>query len=63
MIDSFGVNSSQKINHTIGNALEKSLWENGMHVACGMEMSISLKLCDAEVYACNVSKMEYQVSK
>ena len=29
-----------------------------MNVACGMEMSISPKLCGAEVYACNVGKMK-----
>jgi len=29
-----------------------------MHVACGMEMSISLKLCDAEVYVCNEGEMK-----
>jgi len=34
-----------------------SLWENGMYVACGMEMSISLKMCGAEVYVCNESGM------
>ena len=54
----FGVNSSQKTINTIGNAWEMSLWENGMNVACGMEMSISPKLCGAEVYACNEGKMK-----
>ena len=29
-----------------------------MHVACGMEMSISLKLCGAEVYVCNEVEMK-----
>ena len=29
-----------------------------MNVACGMEMSISPKLCGAEVYACNAGKMK-----
>ena len=29
-----------------------------MNVACGMEMSITPKLCGAEVYACNVGKMK-----
>jgi len=29
-----------------------------MHVACGMEMSISLKLCGAEVYVCNEGEMK-----
>jgi hypothetical protein len=38
--------------------LEKGLWENGMNVACGMEMSISLKLCGAEVYVCNEGEMK-----
>ena len=35
----------------------KGLWENGMHVACGMEMSIFLKQCGTEVYVCNESGM------
>ena len=29
-----------------------------MHVACGMEMSISLKPCGAEVYVCNEGEMK-----
>ena len=29
-----------------------------MNVACGMEMSISLKLCGAEVYVCNEGEMK-----
>ena len=29
-----------------------------MHVACGMEMSISLKLCGAEVYDFNEGEMK-----
>ena len=33
-----------------------------MNVACGMEMSISLKPCGAEVYACNVGEMQCKVS-
>ncbi len=36
----------------------KELGENGMHVACGMVMSISLKLCGAEVYVCNEGEMK-----
>ena len=43
--------------------MEKGLGENGMHVACGMEMSISLKLCDAEVYVCNEGVMQCKVSR
>jgi hypothetical protein len=38
--------------------LEKSFGENGMNGACGMEMSISLKLCGAEVYVCNEGEMK-----
>ena len=38
--------------------MEKGLGENGMHVACGMEMSISMKLCGAEVYVCNEGEMK-----
>jgi hypothetical protein len=37
----FGVNSSQKINIYHWKCVGKSFWENGMNVACGMEMSIS----------------------
>ncbi len=33
-----------------------------MNVACGMAMSISPKLCGAEVYACNEGKMKCRVS-
>ncbi|NDP21150.1 MAG: hypothetical protein GZ091_08730 [Paludibacter sp.] len=51
----FGVNSSQKIKYTTGIALEKGLGKNGMNVACGMEMSILLKPCGAEVCDCNDS--------
>ena len=36
----------------------KRLGENGMNVACEMEMCISPKLCGAEVYACNEDKMK-----
>jgi hypothetical protein len=39
--------------HTAGIALEKGLDKNGMNVACGMEMSILLKPCGAEVYDWN----------
>jgi len=53
-----GANSPQEIKYTIGLALEKGFGENGMNVACGMEMSISPKLRGAEVYACNVGKMK-----
>jgi hypothetical protein len=38
--------------------LEKGFGENGMNVACGMEMSISLKLWGAEVYVCNEGEMK-----
>jgi hypothetical protein len=58
----FGVNSSQKINIYHWKCVGKSFWENGMNVACGMEMSISLKPCGAEVYACNVGEMQCKVS-
>ena len=52
-----GVNSSLKIKKYPWKCVEKGLWENGMNVACGMEMSISLKLCGAEVDACNEGEM------
>ena len=53
-----GVNSTQKIKKYHWKCVEEGLWENGMHVACGMEMSISLKLCGAEVYVCNEVEMK-----
>ena len=55
-MDAFGVNTSQKIKTPLEMS-GKGLWENGMYVACGMEMSISLKQCGAEVYVCNESVM------
>ena len=51
-----GLTRRRNKKYTVGNALEKGLGKSGMNGACGMEMSILLKPCGAEVYDWNDSE-------